>query len=167
MRLESLSKNIVKIMFELSKNEGLNRLLTLNVDNPFDPNLSVVDGVKLINPNSPQYCIKPYPFDVEAETAESSSIRVYYNDGDFNENEVISETRLHIDIIVAKDLWLINNGTDSLIRPYEILSRVTDMVGKRSLNSTIKLKFDGFQHLAVNTKFDAIRLYSEYYTVET
>jgi len=167
MRLESLSKNIVKIMQELSKNQGLVRLLQYNDDNPFDRNLPDVDGSTLIHPKSVNYKIKPYPFDVEAETGETSTIRVYYNSGDFNENEVISETNLHIDIIVAKELWLINDGTNSLIRPYEIMSRVTDMVGKRSLNTTIKLRFDGWQHLAVNTKFDAIRLYSEYFTVET
>lgn len=154
-------------MSELSKNDGLAKLLVNNVSNPFSSDLPQIDNSKLINPKSNLCRIYPYPFDPEAQVEDASFIRVYYNNGEFNENEIISETLIHIDIIVAKNLWLINDGQRSMIRPYEIVSRVTDMVGKRSLNTTIKLDFNGWRHLAVNTKFDAIRLYSEYYTIET
>lgn len=166
MRFDSLSKNIVQIMIELSRNDGLAKLLIHNEDNPFSSTLPVIDKTKLANPQSDLCRIHPFPFDPEAVTEDSSFIRVYYNDGEFGSNEVISETRLHIDIVVAKSLWLINDGEKSMIRPYEIMSRVIDMVGKRGLGTSIKLSMDGFQHLAVNTKFDAIRIYSEYFTVE-
>jgi hypothetical protein len=165
MKMESMSNNIVNIMFELSKNEGLARLLVNNVDNPFET--PVNNSTSLITPNANESKIYPYPFDPEATVTDGSFIRVYYNDGEFSDNEAIAESQLHIDIIVAKSLWLINDGQKSLIRPYEIMGRVIDMVGKKSLNSTIKLKFEGYQHLAVNTKFDAIRLYSNYMSVES
>lgn len=167
IKMNTLSKNIIDIMQQLSKNDGLARLLVYDDDNPFDPSLPSCNGVKLINPKSDTCKIFPYPFDPDATDKDTSLIRVYYNRGEFNENETIQDMSLHIDIIVAKSLWLINNGRTSSIRPYEIMDRVIDMVGKKSLNSTIKLKFDGWQHLAVNTKFDAIRLYSDYFSVET
>lgn len=166
MRLESLSKNIVTIMDELAKNDGLARLLVNNVSNPFSNSLPVIDLSKLTNQKSDLCRIHPYPFDPDAQVEDNSFIRVYYPNGQFNENEVIAETQVNIDIIVAKSLWLIDDGLKKMIRPYEIMSRVTDMIGRGSLNATIKLKFSGWNHLAVNTKFDAIRLYSEYMSVE-
>lgn len=167
MKLESMSKNIVKIMGELIKNDGLNMLLVNNVSNPFDPTLPEINPKKLIVPNNPFSKIYPYPFDPDATTTDASFIRVYYNDGAFNANEVIAEAQLHIDVIVAKSLWLIDDGTDALIRPYEIAGRVITMLGATSVGSKIKLKFDGYQHLYVNPKFDAIRLYANYMSVET
>lgn len=165
MKMESMSRNIVNIMTELSKNEGLARLIVNNESNPFTK--PVEDKSKLIIPNADESKIFPYPFNIEATIKDGSFIRVYYNNGDFNENEIIAESQLHIDIIVARSLWLINDGEKSMIRPYEIMGRIFDMLGKRSLNSTIKLKFEGYQHLYINPKFDAIRLYSSYMSVET
>lgn len=165
MKMESMSKNIVNVMLELAKNEGLARLLVNNDVNPFLK--PVNDKSVLINNSSDDSKIFPYPFSPDATISDSSFIRVYYNDGDFNENEVIAESNLHIDIIVARSLWLINDGERSMIRAYEIMGRVIDMVGKRSINSTVKLKFEGYQHLYINPKFDAIRLYCNYMSIET
>ena len=174
MKMESMSKNIVKIMVELANNDGLARLLINNNSTPF---ATSVDKSKIITTNADESKIFPYPFDVEAQTEDGSFIRVYYNNGEFNSNEVIAESQLHIDIICARSLWLINSGNptpqkpngdgESQIRPYEIMGRVVDMVGKRGLSKTIKLKFDGWQHLYINTKFDAIRLYGNYMSVES
>ena len=163
-------------MFALAKNEMLARLLTHDVKYPYDLSLPKPTVEGLIKPDSSTAKIFPYPFDPDATTLDGSFIRVYYNDGDFNENEVIAESHIHIDIIVSKTLWLINNnpnpinqpnGGESLIRPYDIAGRVVDLVGRRSIGSTTKLRFQGYQHLYVNTKYDCIRLYAEYMSVET
>jgi hypothetical protein len=129
----------------------------------------VTDTIRrnLINPTSPDGKIFPYPFDTDATEVDGSFIRVYYNDGEFDSSEVIAESQLHIDIVVAKSLWLINDGQRSMIRPYEIMGRVIDMIGGRGLSTTIKLDVKGYQHLYVNTKFDCIRIYCEYFSVET
>ena len=55
---------------------------------------------------------------------------------------------------------------ESLIRPYEIMDRVVDLVGKRGIGD-VRLEIAGFQHLYINTKFDSIRLYCNYTSVET
>ncbi|MFQ3543652.1 hypothetical protein Q7A53_06170 [Halobacillus rhizosphaerae] len=164
MKLENLSKSIVDIMIQLAKNEGLARLLVNNEKNPFlQP---VEDKSNLIAREHPDSKIHPFPFDPDAITSDSSFVRVYHNDGEFDGSEVILETQLLIDIVVAKSLWLIDDGERSLIRPYEIMGRIIDQIGSRSLNTTIKLDIKGFRHLAVNTKFDAIRLYCEYLSIE-
>jgi hypothetical protein len=168
MKLESMSKNIVNIMFTLAKNEMLGRLLVHDVSNPYDLSLPKPTVEELIKPDASTAKIFPYPFDAEATDLDGSFIRVYYNDGEFNENEVIAESNIHIDIIVSKTLWLINdNGKQSLIRPYDIAGRVVDLVGRQSIGSNVKLRFEGYQHLYVNTKYDCIRLYAEYMSVET
>lgn len=165
MKLNNLSQHVIGVMKELSLNDGIVELLANNIPNPFS--VPVTDRSKLINPSSTACKIFPYPFDPEAQTEDASFIRVYYNQGEFNSNQTIQEMNMHIDIIVAKSLWLISDDLreQSLIRPYEIMDRVVDQVGERSV-SPIKLSFSGWQHLAVNTKFDAIRLYSDYYSVE-
>jgi hypothetical protein len=167
MKLETMSKNIVNIMFTLAKNGMLGKLLIHDVSNPYDESLPFPKTNDLIKPDGSTAKIFPYPFDVEATELNGSFIRIYYNDGEFNSNEVIAESQLHIDIIVSKDLWLINNGRESLIRPYDIAGRVIDLVGRRSIGTNIKLNFKGYQHLYINTKFDAIRLHAEYMSVET
>jgi len=175
MKMETMSNNVVGIMKQLVKNNAIVELL-INNNNSL-PLLMDANGLRekitdkirdnTINPNSASAKIFPYPFNVEATTTDGAFIRVYYNDGEFNDNEVIAESQLHIDIVVARSMWLINDGKKSLVRPYEIMGRVIDQVGKRSVGSPIKIKFNGYQHLYVNDKFDAIRLYANYMSVET
>ena len=164
MKLESMSSNIVNIMLELIKNEGLCRLLVSNDSTPFVTPVS--DRTILINPTSDKAKIFPYPFDIDATTADICEIRVYYNTGKFNENETIAESQLLIDVICARSLWLISDNNRSLIRPYEIIGRIIDMLGRNSLNTTVKLNFESYQHLYINTKYDALRLYCNYMSVE-
>lgn len=169
-----MSKNIINCMKQLSKNNALVELL-INNNNSLPLLLDgsglqakITDNVRndLINPTSDTSKIHPYPFNPEATTTDGSFIRIYYNSGTLDDAEAISESQINIDIIVAKSMWLINDGQNSMIRPYEIMGRVIDMLGKNSINNTIRLSFEGYQHLYINTKFDCIRLYAEYMSVE-
>lgn len=186
MKLETMSRNVVDIMFTLARNEMLGRILAHDVQNPYeikrdtdgskmidsDGNYIFVlpkpEPIELIKPDSSKARIFPYPFDPEATEMDGSFIRVYYNSGEFSPEEVIAESQIHIDIIVSKSLWLINNdNNESLIRAYDIMGRVVDLVGRRSVGRHAKVKFTGYSHLYVNTKFDAIRLYAQYMSVES
>lgn len=163
MKLESMSKNVINIMYDLASLDGLAMLLLHNDKTPYKTAVTEAEKNGLLMTK-----IVPFPFDTEAETADGSFIRVYYNDGEFNTNETIAECNLHIDIIVAKSLWLINdNQGKGEIRPYSIMGRIVDRVGHRSVGSKTKVKFEGYQHLYVNTKFEAIRLYANYMSVES
>lgn len=163
-----MSRNIIRIINTLAKNDGLVRLLINNQGDPLSH--EVTDHIKknITKPSSEDARIFPYPYDEEATVEESSFIRVYYNDGTFNASETIADCDLHIDIIVARNLWLIHDNAknESLIRPYEIMDRVVDTLGRRGMGQ-VKVDISGFQHHYVNTKFDCIRLYCTYTSIET
>jgi len=175
MRLESMSKTVVSIVDTLSSNEELRRLLSLDTSNPYGQDRSLITSEDDIKKNNGvKQRIFPFPFEEDAQTKDGSFIRVYYNDADFDASEVIAESVLHIDIVVSKNLWLIsgnrkdtNGKTQRLVRPYELAGRIIDLVGRRSISNSHKVKFTGLQHMYVNAKFDCIRLYAEYMSVET
>lgn len=170
MILETMSTNIVETMKTLSRNPMLGKLLVHDVKNPYLESLLVPDPNSLINMSIDDPKISPFPFDEDGvNTLSGSFIRIYYNDGDFNDNQTIAESELHIDIICSKDVWLVNNDElkKSIIRPYDIAGRVVDLVGKRSVGKHPKLRFKGFQHLYISKKFHCIRLYADYMSVET
>lgn len=160
MKMELMSKNIVGMMQELIKNQGLVRLIANDDSEPLVKNINNPSGL-LMNR------IHPVPFDIDATTLDGTFIRIYYNQGDIGGSETITESQVHIDIICSRNLWLIKDDMKrSTIRPYEIMGRVIDMLGKNSTNNTIRLEFNGYQHLYINSKFDCIRLYANYFEVE-
>ncbi len=179
MRIEAMSNNIIKIMDALRYND---RLVSLLLINDSESNFDINDrpegfesnennmrkkNQQIINQNSSFCRISPTPFDPNAQEKDKSMIRVYYNNVEYD-SELVSESHLHIDIIVAKSLWLAydNQEKRSLIRPYEISGCIMDAIGRRSGNPVITINFQGGQHLAVNTMFDAFRLYSDYFKPE-
>lgn len=169
MKIDTMSKNIVRILQALSKNDGLVDLLINDVEDPFNATRPEGFENKDIVKFKSEFCrISPIPFSPQAQVSDMSFIRAYYNTGGLGRDnfDVITESQINIDIIVARNLWLINRNGEPLIRPYEIMDIITDTIGKRSIDPIVKLDFTGFQHLAVNTQFDAIRLYADYYSVE-
>lgn len=172
MKINVMSSNVINIMESLSHNENLINLLIIDKNEAeFHGTKDRPEGFrnnKQIIKQNDEFCrILPVPFNPEAEEVDKSMIRVYYNQGEFD-SELISESTLHIDIIVAKNLWLIYDESigKGLIRPYAILEAVMDCVGRKSGNPLVSVNFTGWQHLAVNTKFDAIRLYADYFKPE-
>lgn len=167
VKLDIMSQSIVDIITKISKNKGIAMLLINNTDNPYSQSISDNDMSNLTKIHSDNSKIYPFPFNPEAETKDGSFIRVYYNYGELDSSETIADLDLHIDIVVAKQLWLINDGTKSYIRPYEIMGRVIDLIGRRSSRDTIGIEINGFQHLSVNNSFDAIRVYCKNMSVES
>lgn len=172
-RVHKMSDDIVNIMNALRYNDRLVNLLIIDNNNIAFTNENRPEGfinesnveiknLQIVDQNSAFCRVSPTPFNPEAEEEDKSMIRVYYNQGEFK-SEIIAEYSLFIDIIVAKSLWLIYDQSygKHIIRPYEIMDCIIDTIGKRNGNPLVSVNFTGYQHLAVNTKFDAIRLYSE------
>jgi hypothetical protein len=107
--------------------------------------------------------IFPFPFDPTAALEDCTQLRIYYPDGIFDGFN-IAQTSLYFDIVIAKSLWLIK-GDDgkSAIRPYLIMKELVNHFTNRSIGTIGKIKFTHFQHLNVNSKFDAIRLGADMY----
>lgn len=179
MKTSTLSKNIIQVMNALRYNDRLVNLALIdnndiefvigNRPSDFESNVDNMPrkNLQIVNQNSKFCRILPTPFNPNAEDEDKTMIRVYYNQGDFD-GEIISQTSLFIDIIVAKSRWLIYDQAqqEQMVRPYEIMTEIIETIGRKSGNPLITVNFTGWQHLAVNTKFDAIRLYSEYFKPE-
>lgn len=167
MNFDTMSKNLTEVLAKLAKNDALCKLLINESAEPLKGILPPSISNTIIRPTSEFARIFPYPFSEDSVSEDGVFLRVYYNNGELNASEVIGEAQLHIDIVCAKSLWLIRTERGSSVRPYEIMSRVMDSVGKKSVGSGIKLSFRRYQHMYVNQQFDAIRLYSQYMTIET
>lgn len=156
-----MSNNVVEIMSAIARNKGIRRLLYLNQSDPFNPRYdNRVPDVSEILTHSRYKRISPVSFNTDATIEDRTEIRVYYNIGRIDSSGKQIDANIHIDIICAKDLWLIEDVLKrSKIRPYEILSRISDEIGAQN-NSGVKIgRMSQFQMLSVNEQFDAIRVY--------
>lgn len=159
MRLGFLSSNLVLILQEIVKNQNICKLLHYNTSTP----LSSAD-ITLPANNLILNKIFPYPFNQNVILEDCSQIRVYVPNGYLENNRIIENTDICFDIIVAKNLWLINNNGQSLIRSYEIAKELVNIFNK-NVSTIGRLNFKKFIHISVNDKFDCIRLISEMMTL--
>lgn len=157
-----MSNNVVELMSAIATNKGIRRLLYINESDPFNARYDrrVPTRDEILSNTSKYGRIKPVSFNTEATTEDRTEIRVYYNIGRIDGSGKQVDANLHIDIICAKDLWLIEDAIGrSKIRPYEILSRVSDEIGAKNRNDIKIGTMSQFQMLSVNEQFDAIRVY--------
>lgn len=157
-----MSNNVVELMSAIATNKGIRRLLYINERDPFNARYDrrVPTRDEILSNTSKYGRIKPVSFNTEATTEDRTEIRVYYNIGRIDGSGKQVDANLHIDIICAKDLWLIEDAIGrSKIRPYEILSRVSDEIGANNRNNIKIGTMSQFQMLSVNEQFDAIRVY--------
>ena len=157
-----MSNNVVDVMKALADNYGIRALLYIDEDNPLDKEHKedVPSNLEILKPNSDKNRITPVSFNMKAQIPDRTEIRVYYNIGRFSTEGRHIDYNMHIDIICAKNLWLITDTLgNSKIRPYEIMSRIFDVVGQRNINQINIGKPVQFQMLSVNERFDAIRIY--------
>ena len=157
-----MSNNVVDVMKALADNYGIRALLYIDEDNPLDKEHKedVPNSLDILKQNSDKNRISPVSFNMNAQVADRTEIRVYYNIGRFSTEGRHIDYNMHIDIICAKNLWLITDALgNSKIRPYEIMSRIFDVVGQRNINQINIGRPVQFQMLSVNERFDAIRIY--------
>jgi hypothetical protein len=149
-----LSQNLTLILNKVLTDQSLCKLIAYNDTKPLSqPDISDTKTLMLDR-------LMPYPFDTKAEISDTVQLRVYYIGGDFTSNHVIDETRVSFDIVVAKSLWLINNGK-SAVRPYEIMTKLVEMFHEHSIDTVGILKFKSFRHVPFNAQFDCIQLVAE------
>jgi hypothetical protein len=157
LKLELLSPNLVLLIDEILDNQNICKYLYYDDKNPLGQStIADTSGLLLTK-------IFPYPFS-SVITEECTQLRLYYPDGEFDSIGKIEQSLVLFDIICHKNLWLINDGTNSLIRPYEIMKELINLFDQ-SLSTVGKLKFKRFNHLFVNDKFDCIRLMAEMMTI--
>ena len=163
-----MSNNVVDVMKALADNYGIRALLCIDEENPLDKEHKedVPNSLEILKPNSDKNRITPVSFNMKAQVPERTEIRVYYNIGRFSTEGRHIDYNMHIDIICAKNLWLIKDTLgNSKIRPYEVMSRIFDVIGQRNINQINIGRPVQFQMLSVNERFDAIRIYFNTYDI--
>lgn len=154
--LDLLSPNLILILGEIINNQNLLKYIVYSDDNPLAqgdldlPYKSILGGA--------DGQLFPYPFDSTTETVDKTNIRAFYPEGQIHGGQYTAETFIYFDIIVAKSLWLINDGENSQIRPYKIMTELINTFKGKSLSTVGRLIFHEFVHMSVNKSFDAIRL---------
>ncbi|WP_154214031.1 hypothetical protein [Bacillus cereus] len=160
MMQNRLSTNLIGIIEGLVKdNKTLAKYLENNVSNPLTCK-SFVDSEKYDCTKLIMTKVFPFPFDVDSTLQEGSQVRVFYYSGEMNTDTVVRDSLVVFDIILAKSLWLINDGKPSL-RPYDIADEIMKHFRDKSITGVGRLHFIEFSHLMVNEKFSGIRLFAE------
>jgi hypothetical protein len=156
VNLELLSDNLTIIIDELIGIQNIAKYLAYDLKNPLGQPLVKIPAKSLVLDK-----IYPYPFDPVVTVEDCSQLRVYYPKSDFKSDAVIGNIEVNFDIVVAKSLWLINDGlSKSSIRPFMIMKEIVEHFNRNSIKTLGQLDFEGFIHLNVNEKFGAIRLVS-------
>lgn len=159
VKLALMSPNLILILNKILTNQTTVKYLNYNLKNPLSqPDLTLPANSLMLTK------LFPYPFDPTATIEDQVNLRVYYPMGVFQNNEVVQETQVYFDIIVAKSLWLTNDGQAS-IRAYEIMRQIVNQFHGQTLSTVGILHFHEFIHLNVNSKFDAIRLIANMTTI--
>lgn len=161
VKLELLSRNLTLMLQQLLQNKEVVKYLAYNVKNPLSQPDVPLPATSLMFKN-----LHPYPFDSFATTEDCSQIRVYLPSGTFGTKEIVADTTIFIDIIVAKSLWLVNDG-QALIRPYELMKLIVSMFSETSVGTLGQIKFNKFVHLAINERFNGIRIDAKMITLGT
>jgi hypothetical protein len=155
VNIDFVSDNIVIIIEELIGIQKLAKYLVHNENNPLTQPDLIVPVKDLVGSK-----IFTYPFDPIANTTACSNIMIYYPQCDFQADGAIAIAPIYIDIVIAKSLWLINDGKPQ-IRPYMIMKEIMQHFDDRSFNTLGILHFHGFTHVNVNGQFDCIRIIAE------
>lgn len=166
---EKMSHNIVRIIDELANNEHIYKLLSNPTDSPFDPyddpekekaSQISFENKDIAKNNGPKQQIFAFPFSIEAKTNYDVNIRVYYNEGTFRNNGIMTNAQMNVDIICSQRMWLymVKKEKLRLIRPYSIMNQIVNNIF-RAETSNILGRPVGYNHFTVNSKYECIRIY--------
>jgi hypothetical protein len=161
MNLQTISSDLVTFLGKFLKDDELIYLVGNDVTRPFE---MAKKSVSTLAPNGSDQRFYPYPFNVEYKEGQRSQIHLYFPSMLFQNNDIVEDIVIWFDIVVHKELWLIekklaDGSIAKLIRPYEIAQQIAEIV-KRVDIGTRDLKIDlvAFDHLGVNSNYQAIRL---------
>jgi len=154
-KLEYLSENIILILQQIMNQQDLCKLIYYNDKNP----LSQLD---LDLPASGLLLTKifPYPADDEVVIEEGTQLRVWVPGGVFKGAD-ISINDIYLDIVITKNLFLINDGKPQL-RPYMIMKELIKAFDGISIDTVGRLNFNRFFHLiTIGSNYNTFRIRAE------
>lgn len=154
MNFDRLSRNVVAIINEVLKNQKLVNYLATNGDNPSSLSLSPAN----IAPNSPNEKIFPYPFNIKFKDDVRSQLHIYYPNLLLENNGKAGRAFINFDVVVHKDIWLLTDEGEKVIRPYKIAQFILDSFKDKKVDELGEIHFVRIDHVVVNEEFEGVRL---------
>lgn len=152
---DRLSKNIITIIDEILKNQRLVNYLAIDGDNP---STSSPVPPKTIAPKGASERIFPHPFDITFKDGVRSQLHIYYPEVDFENNGHAGVILILFDIVVHKDIWLLMDKGEKVIRPYQIGSLILESFKDKNIHGLGEIHFVKAKHAVVNEQFEGFRL---------
>lgn len=159
-----MSQKLIIIVDELLSNQNIVNLVGLNENFPTRTNVNPKD----IAPMGKRERITVTPFDSDFVEDVRSEIRVYYPEFAFENNNQVNDAIIAIDIIVHKNIWLMEANGEKVIRPYHIASEIFDHFQAKerekfkedNIKKLGKLMFLEGRYVLINKEFDCLRLFA-------
>lgn len=153
-----LSPNLILIIDQILSNQEICKYLNYNKDNPLTQPDLILPAKNLFLKK-----IFPYEYNPNITMEDCTQLRIYYPSGRII-NKAIEDVVVVFDIIVAKTLWLVNDGKP-LLRPYELLKLIYNEYQNKSISTVGVLSFRGWNYINYNDKFNGIRFFSSMWTL--
>jgi len=156
MKLEYLSDNLVIILQEVMKQQNLCKLIKYNQSNPLEQTDLVLPASDLLMSS-----LFPYSADDEVTIDNCVQLRCWVYTGKF-EGADISINDVFLDIVLAKDLFLITINNKPQLRPYEIMKELIKTFDRISISTLGKLHFiNWYQLSSIGSNFITFRIRAE------
>jgi lipopolysaccharide biosynthesis protein len=160
MNMDFLSSDLVEILGKLMRNDNIAKLVGNDITRPFESDRKAIGELA---PFGLDQRFFPYPFNIEYKENIRSQVHIYFPTMTFESNDVVENILVWFDIVIHKDLWLIEkreeNAYQKLIRPYEIAHYIAVEMKRIDLNRRdLMIDLVSFDHLSVNENYHAIRL---------
>lgn len=153
-----LSKSLIAILEQIVTSSDICKLIKYTDMKPL--NQPSFDGDLLVMKQ-----ILPYPFDNKVDNDSKIYLHVYYPTANFEENKIMTAPIVNFDIVVPRTQWLIKQDvglkSNKLIRPYEIMCRLTSVLDEGRNMPYGRINFQSFIHVQVDDVYDCIRLQAE------
>lgn len=154
MNLERLSSNVIYAIDEILKNQTLVNYIGFTGDNPSNEKVDP----STIAPRGKNERIFPLPFDTTFKTDVRTQLHIYYPNITFENNGNVGKTIILFDIVVHKDIWLLMDKGEKLIRPYKIANLILETFKGEIIQGLGEIHFLEGDHVVVNEKFEGFRL---------
>lgn len=156
--LGRLSSNIVDIVNMILKNQMLVNYIGHNGDFPLTTPVNPLD----IAPKGVDERIFTYPFDTSYTEDVRTQLHIYYPSFDFENNNHATGFFIVFDIVVHKDIWLVQDNSRKVIRPYQITEYLVETLKDKRIGNLGKISFVEGNHIIVNQQFEGVRLVAKF-----
>lgn len=160
MKFYDLSPNSIIIIDEMLKNDRLVNLIGYDNLTPYSsPVVAEADKGSLVMSR-----IFPIPVTGDIAIEKHTEVRVFFPQGDIKNKKIMGNVVV-FQIITHSDLWLIKDGDEKRIRPYDIMHEIVEVFENKSHGTLGVLHFMDYKYIRVNKDFSGYELIADMMTI--